>query len=176
MPECLTVPRAAPPHKSWGTKKEMKMGSYYLTYQPAAVVEEIMEGEYRVKTERYKEISREVGYNPIFLIPMENKVDFYIKNFIATAGKPEKMIIVELDHTDCIDAAKLFETKGNENRYECLCVSEETDVEKEYITDKIRKEDVRKVIDVRKITDMYPGLKSMFLQNGTLNKNLSMLS
>ena len=50
------------------------MGSYYLTYQPAAVVEEIMEGEYRVKTERYKEISREVGYNPIFLIPMENKV------------------------------------------------------------------------------------------------------
>lgn len=124
------------------------MERYFVTYQPQKVSDILSIEDYRAMNMDYNSIKSEFGYTPIFFIPLENKLDFLLKNFFSTPSKPDIMIIVKLDRYDCIDAAKWYEMKGNVKVYESIRASVSDNMEKEYISEKIVRNNVKIIIPV----------------------------
>lgn len=134
------------------------MEKYFVTYQPQKVAEELKIRDYVVINSDYYHIKNEFGYNPIFFIPLDNKLDFLIKNFFSTPSKPEVMIITKLDKYDCIDAAKWYELKGKEKIHKSIKSNSSDETEKEYISEKIIKNNVAKII---KVNEMISNLQNI---------------
>lgn len=132
------------------------MEKYFVTYQPQRVSDILSREDYAISNTYYHQIRDEFGYNPIFFIPLENKLDFLIKNFFSTPSKPDVMIITKEHEYDCIDVAKWYEIKGNKKAYDTIKVNISDKVEKEFISEKILKNNVIKIISVDEMIDNIP--------------------
>lgn len=124
------------------------MDKYFITYQPQKVSEILSTEDYTPINTDYNQIKSEFGYNPIFFISLENKLDFLIKNFFSTPSKPDVMIITKLHRFDCINAAKWYEVKGGIKIHNSIKANIFDNAEKEFISEKILKKDVVKMIPV----------------------------
>lgn len=124
------------------------MEKYFVTYQPQRVSNTLCIEDYTSTNMDYSQIRNEFGYDPIFFIPLENKLDFLIKNFFSTPSKPEVMIITKLHRYDCIDAAKWYEVKGREKTHSSIKANISDKIEKEFISEKILRNNVEKIISV----------------------------
>lgn len=136
------------------------MEKYFVTYQPQRVSEILSREDYTLTNTDYNSIKNEFGYSPIFFIPLENKMDFFIKNFFSTPSKPDVMIIVKLDRFDCIDAVKWYEMKGNIKIYESLRASTYDKREKEYISERIERNNIENIILVDEMTKNILGINN----------------
>lgn len=132
------------------------MEKYFVTYQPKRVSDILSKEDYTLSNTNYHQIRNEFGYNPIFFIPLENKLDFLIKNFFSTPSKPDVMIITKLYEYDCIDVAKWYEIKGNKKVYDTIKVNISDKVEKEFISEKILKNNVVEIILVDEMKGSIP--------------------
>lgn len=134
------------------------MEKYFVTYQPQKVSDILSKEDYTLSNTDYNSIKNEFGYAPIFFIPLENKLDFLIKNFYTTPSKPDVMIITKLDRYDCIDVVKWYEMKGNVKIYESIraCIYDKR--EKEFISEKIVRNNVEIIIPVDGMTKNILGI------------------
>lgn len=137
------------------------MEKYFITYQPQKVFEILCTKDYIPQNTDYNQIENEFGYNPIFFISLENKLDFLIKNIFSSPSKPDVMIITKLHRYDCINAAKWYEAKGREKVHNSIKANLFENVEKEFISDKILKDNVVKIISVDKMTKDIHGINDL---------------
>ena len=134
------------------------MEKYFVTYQPQKVSDILSAEDYTSTNMDYNQIRNEFGYAPIFFIPLENKLDFLIKNFFSTPSKPEVMIITKLHRYDCIDIVKWYEMKGNVKIYESIKASISDKMEKEFISEKIVRDNVERIIFLDEMIRNQPGI------------------
>ena len=135
--------------KQENSKKEKK---YFMTFQPNKVADILNNRDYMVEKEKYARITKEFGYNPIFLIPLDSKKEVLFWMISCSPFKADKMIILKTDKYERIDAAKWYEEKGKERKHDslkpncddCIC---------EYITRSIKKDEIVEIVDVDSIVN-----------------------
>lgn len=142
----------------------------YITFQPYSVGTVLKKKDYSLKESLYTEIKDEFGYNPIFFIPLKNKIDFFIRNFLTSPSCIEVIIITELNKVDKINTPKWFEVKGKEKCHDHIKLSVLENDEFECISNKIPQRKVCKIMSAGDFVTDY--ISSPGFDNGQLNKYL----
>lgn len=145
----------------------------FLTSQPIEVARILEERDYSASPYtnggglNYKPILKKFGYQPIFMIPMIDKVDFIIRYIFTSASCPEVNIIFETEEYDVISAEKWYQYLGRySTKDEYLDIIADENDEKEYLTSIINRANVlSKVHTVNKTDNLKNDSKMMVLDN-----------
>lgn len=139
------------------------MSKYFITYQPQSVVNILENTDYKPNKNYdllYNNIEKVFGYKPIFLVPINNKLDFFVRNHYACPSKPDVMIITKLDVYDCINMFEWFNIRGGA-KYNNIRINESSGIEAEYITNEILKQNFIKSIKVYDMIKDIPEYKQI---------------
>lgn len=133
---------------------------FFMTKQPKFVSEQLENHDYYPGIDNYHTngngkgnfpVIQEFGFQPVYSIPLIDKVDFLIKHTITPASCPEVAIIFETEDYECMDAVKWYKYLEGSKVEGSLRIEAGSDREKEYITEKIGQADVRKKINTPNI-------------------------